>query len=89
MKNNKYKKENCFVKMNFLKCIVIGFLSIVMACHATTPVMQKFVTATTGTRIIQELKPQWHVEFIPKNATAHMDTELQIEVIITSKSFNL
>lgn len=77
------------MKMNFLKCIVIGFLSIVMACHATTPVMQKFVTATTGTRIIQELKPQWHVEFIPKNATAHMDTELQIEVIITSKSFNL
>ena len=70
--------------MKCLKCIVIGFLSIVMVCHAITPVMEKFVTATTGTRIIRETKPQWHVEFIPKNATAHMDTELQIEVNIAS-----
>lgn len=79
------KKLKYFAIMKFLKCTVIVFLSIVVVvCHAITPAMQQFATATTGTRLIRESKPQWHAQFIPKNATAHMDTELQIEVNITS-----
>lgn len=68
--------------MHFINALVIGLLCM---CHGISPSNQHFSTATLGTRILRDAQPQWHVNFIPYNMTAHMDTVAQIIVEITSK----
>lgn len=68
--------------MHFLKAVVIWLLSV---RHGISSPLQQLTTATMGTRFRRESEPQWHVEFIPNNITAHMNTLEQIQVRITSK----
>ncbi|XP_037824625.1 P3 protein-like [Lucilia sericata] len=69
--------------MHFLKALLIWLLSV-MVRHGISSPLQQITTATMGTRFRRESEPQWHVEFNPKNMTAHMDTLEKVEVTITN-----
>lgn len=86
------RKPRVRIGMYFLNKSSIGFLlSITLYWLFTSPVaaeisaQQHSSTATLSSRVIKDGIPQWNVQFMPNNMTAHMGTVAQIQVEITSE----